>query len=180
MKINSFLRVASHTKTTVFAVVEEFAFVENVYVTKLSLEKYTENTVKRMIFLVHIIVEICVLDMESVKRAGASVSVAGKGIGANVHRHQPSNVSMPRAKCAVEEAHVYVADVSALILGALDATVNTVPHVTWPAMKTGIVSNAFILIICLKLYLISVKPHVLSWNSIICTKHQNVSLVQAT
>lgn len=37
---------------------------------------------------------------------------------------------------------------------------------------TGIVCNAFTLTICLKLYLIGVKPHVLSWNSILWTKHQ--------
>lgn len=43
---------------------------------------------------------------------------------------------------------------------------------------TGIVCNAFTLTICLKLYLISVKPHVLSRNSIMRTKCQvNKSLI---
>lgn len=46
---------------------------------------------------------------------------------------------------------------------------------------TGIVYNAFTLTTRLKLYWISVKPHVLSWNSIIWTKHQvNQSLIIKT
>ena len=61
MRIHFLLKVASHTRINLFAAVEEFAFVGNVYVTKLSLEKCMENTVKRMTFLVHIIMEICVL-----------------------------------------------------------------------------------------------------------------------
>lgn len=180
MKISFLLRTASHIRISLFAVVEESVFVGNVYVIKLSLEKCTENTVKRMTFLVHITMEICVLGMESVKQAGASASLTGKGIGASAHQHQPSTVSIQRAKCVVEEAHVYVAGVSARIPGALAASVNIVPRVTQPALKTGIVYNAFTLTTRLKLYWISVKPHVLSWNSIIWTKHQNVSLAQAT
>lgn len=179
MKISFLLRVASHIKINLFAVAEEFVFVGNVYVTKLSLGKCMENIVKRMTFLVHITMEICVLGMESVKRADASASVAGKEIGASAHQHQPSTVSIQRAKCVVEEAHVYVASVSALIPGASAASVNTAPRVTQPAAKTGIVCNVFTLIIYLKLYLIIVKLHVLSQNSIIWTKHQNVSLAQA-
>ena len=61
MRIHFLLKVASHTRINLFAAVEEFAFVGNVYATKLSLEKCMENTVKRMTFLVHIIMEICVL-----------------------------------------------------------------------------------------------------------------------
>lgn len=179
MKINFLLKVASHTRINLFAVVEEFVFVGNVYVTKLSLEKCMENTVKRMTFLVHITMEICVLGMESVKQANASASGAGKGIGASAHQHRPSTASIQRAKCVVEEAHVYVAGVNAPIPEALAVSVNIVPHVTQPAMKTGIVCNAFTLTICLKLYLISVKPHVLSRNSIMRTKCQNVSLARA-
>lgn len=152
----------------------------NVCVTELSLEKYMENTVKRMTFLVHITMEICVLGMESVKRADAAASVAGKGTGASARPHQPSTVSIQRAKCAAEEARVSVAGVSAQIPGALAASVNTAPRVTQPATKTGIVCNVFTLTICLKLYLIDVKPHVHSWNSIMRTKYQNVSLAQAT
>lgn len=78
--------------------------------------------------------------MESVKRADASASVAGKEIGASAHQHQPSTVSIQRAKCVVEEAHVYVASVSALIPGASAASVNTAPRVTQPAVKTGMCS----------------------------------------
>lgn len=180
MRIHFLLKVASHTRINLFAAVEEFAFVGNVYVTKLSLEKCMENTVKRMTFLVHIIMEICVLGMESVRRADASASGAGKGIAASAHLHLPSSVSVQRAKCVVGEAHVYVAGVSALIPGASAVSVNIVPHVTQAAVKTGIVCNAFTLTICLKLYLIGVKLHVLSKNSIMWTKHQNASLVQAT
>lgn len=77
---------------------------------------------------------------ESVKRADASASVAGKGIGASAHQHQPSTVSTQRAKYVVEEAHVYVASVSAPIPRASAASVNTAPHVTQPAMKTGMCS----------------------------------------
>ena len=80
--------------------------------------------------------------MESVKRADASASVAGKGIGASARQHQPSTVSIQRAKCVVEEVHVYVAGVSAPILGALAASVNTAPRVTQPAVKTGMFSNS--------------------------------------
>lgn len=180
MKINFLLRVASHTRINLFAVVEEFVFVGNVCVTELSLGKYMENTVKRMTFLVRIITEICVLGMESVKRADAGASVAGKGIGASARPHPPSTVSTPRAKCAVAEARVSAAGVSAPIPGASAASVNTAPRVTQPATKTGIVCNVFTLTICLKLYLIDVKPHVLSWNSIMWTRRQNVSLAQAT
>lgn len=118
MKINFLLRVASHTRINLFAAVEEFVFAGNVCVTKLSLEKYMENTVKRMTFLVHITMEICVLGTESVKQADASASVAGKAIGASAHQHRPSTVSIQRARCVVEEAHVYVAGVSAPIPGA--------------------------------------------------------------
>lgn len=179
MKINFLLRVASYTRINLFAVVEEFVFVGNVYVTKLSLEKCMENTVKRMTSLVHITMEIYALGMESAKQADASASVAGKGIAASAHQHQPSTVSIRRAKCVVEEVRVYVAGVNARIPGASAASVNTVPRVTQPAVKTGIVCNAFTLTTYLKLYLIVVKPHVLSWNSIIWIKHQNVSLAQA-
>lgn len=55
---------------------------------------------------------------ESVKQADASASVAGKAIGASAHQHRPSTVSIQRARCVVEEAHVYVAGVSAPIPGA--------------------------------------------------------------
>lgn len=75
--------------------------------------------------------------MESVRQANASASGAGKGIGASAHQHLPSTVSVQKAKCVVEEAHVYVAGVSAPIPGASAASVNIVPHVTQPAMKTG-------------------------------------------
>lgn len=181
MKISFLLRVASHTRINLFAVVEEFVFVGNVHVTKLSLEKCMENTVKRMTFLVHITMEICVLGMESVKQADANASVAGREIGASALQQQPSTVSIQRAKCAVEEARVCVEGVSAPIPGASAASVNTAPPVIRPARKTGIVCNAFTLTICLRLYLISAKPHVLSWNnSIMSTKLQNVSPAQVT
>lgn len=78
--------------------------------------------------------------MESAKQAGASASLTGKGIGASAHQHQPSTVSIQRAKCVVEEAHVYVAGVSAQIPGASAASVNIVPRVTQPALKTGMCS----------------------------------------
>lgn len=138
-----------------------------------------ENTVKRMTFLVHITMESCVLGMESAKWADASASAAGKETGASAHQHQPSTASTQRAKCAVEEAHVYAAGASARIPGASAASVNTAPRVPQPAMKTGIVCNAFTPTTCLKQYLIGVNPHVLSWN-IIWTKHQSASLAQAT
>lgn len=60
MKINFFLRVVSYIRINLFVAVEEFVFVGNVYVIKLSLEKCMENIVKRMIFFVYIIREICV------------------------------------------------------------------------------------------------------------------------
>lgn len=180
MKIHFRPRVAGYTRTNLFAVVEESVFVGNVYVTKLSLEKCMENTVKRMIFLVHITMEICVLGMESVKQADASASADGKGIDASAPQHHPSTVSIQKARCAAAEARVCVAGVSAQIPGASAASVSTVPLVTQPAVKTGIVCNAFTLTICLKLYLISAKPHVLSWTSIMGIKHQNVYLAQAT
>jgi hypothetical protein len=61
MKTNFHLRVASHTRINLFAVVEEFVYVGSVCATKLSMEKCMGNTVKRMTFLVHITMEICVL-----------------------------------------------------------------------------------------------------------------------
>lgn len=67
---------------------------------------------------------------ENVKQADAGASAAGKEIGASAHQHQPNTVSIPRAKCAVEEAHVYVASASALTPGASAASVNTAPRVT--------------------------------------------------
>ncbi|KAK2096223.1 hypothetical protein P7K49_025257 [Saguinus oedipus] len=109
--------------------------------------------------------EICVLGMESVKQADANASVAGKEIGASALQHQPSTVSIHRAKCAAEEARVCVEGVSAPIPGASAASVNTAPPVMRPARKTGIVCNALTLTICLRLYLISAKPHVLSRNN---------------
>lgn len=80
--------------------------------------------------------------MESVKQANASASGAGKGIGASAHQHRPSTASIQRAKCVVEEAHVYVAGVNAPIPEALAVSVNIVPHVTQPAMKTGMFSDS--------------------------------------
>lgn len=74
------------------------------------------------------------------KQADASASAAGKEIGASAHQHQPSTASIQRAKCAVEEARVYVAGASALILEASAASVNTAPRVTQAAMKTGMCS----------------------------------------
>lgn len=83
----------------------------------------------------------CLLQgMESAKQADASASVAGKGIAASAHQHQPSTVSIRRAKCVVEEVRVYVAGVNARIPGASAASVNTVPRVTQPAVKTGMCS----------------------------------------
>jgi hypothetical protein len=79
----------------------------------------------------------CLQVTESVKQADANASVAGKGIGASAHQHQPSIVSIPRGRCAVEEAHVCVADVNALIPGASGVSVNTAPPVTQAAVKTG-------------------------------------------
>lgn len=78
--------------------------------------------------------------MESVKQADASASVAGKGIGASARQHQSRTVSIQRAKCVVEEVHVYVAGVNARIPGASAASVNTAPRVTQPAVKTGMCS----------------------------------------
>ena len=75
--------------------------------------------------------------MESVRRADASASGAGKGIAASAHLHPPSSVSVQRAKCVVGEAHAYVAGVSAPIQGASAVSVNIVPRVTQPAVKTG-------------------------------------------
>lgn len=154
-------RLASPERISLSAVAEVFVSVGSVYVIKLSLEKCMENTVKRMIFLARISMEVCVLGMESVKGADASASVAGKGIGASVLRHRPSAVSIPKVRCAAEEARVCVARVSALTPGASAAFVSTALPVIQPAVKTGIVCSAFTLTICLKLYLISVKPPVL-------------------
>lgn len=137
------------------------------------------NSVKKTTFLARITMEICVLGMESVKQADAYASVAGKGIGASAHQHQPSTVSIQKAKCAAEEARVCVAGVNAPTPGASAASVNTAPPVIQPATKTGIVCNASTLTICRKLYLISVKLRVLTRDSILWTKHQNVSLAQA-
>lgn len=74
---------------------------------------------------------------ESVRRADASASGAGKGIAASARLHPPNSVSVQRAKCAVGEAHAYVADVSAPIPGASAVSVNIVPRVTQAAVKTG-------------------------------------------
>lgn len=75
--------------------------------------------------------------MENVKQADASASAAGKETDASAHQHQPSTASIQRAKCAAEEARVYVAGASALTPGASAAYVNTAPRVTQAAMKTG-------------------------------------------
>lgn len=78
--------------------------------------------------------------MESVKQADASASAAGKGIGASALHHHPSTVSIQKARCAAAEARACAASVSALIPGALAASVSTVPLVTQPAVKTGMSS----------------------------------------
>lgn len=145
MKINFPLKAASHTRINPFAAVEESAFAGNVYVTKLNLEKCTENTVKKMTFPVPITMEICVLGMGSVKPESAGASVAGKEIGASVHQRQPSTVSTPRARCAAEEGRASVAVVSAPIPEASGGSVSTAPRVPRPAVRTGIACNAFTL-----------------------------------
>lgn len=179
-KIKFLLKAASHTRISLFVAVEESVFVGNVYVTRLNLEKCMENTVKKMTFLVPITMEISVLGTESVKQAGASASVAGKGTAASVHQRRFSSVSTQRAKCAAEEGHVCAAVVSALTPGASGVSVSTAPRAPQPAVRTGIACNAFTLTIFLRLYLISVKLHVLLWSSITWTKHQNASPAQAT
>lgn len=113
MKINSLLKVVSHTRINLFVAIEESVFVGNVYAIKLNLEKCMENTVRKMTSLVRITMEIYVPGTESVKRAAVSASVVGKGTGANAHQHQPNIVSTQGDKCVVGEGHVCVAGVSA-------------------------------------------------------------------
>lgn len=137
------------------------------------------STVRRMTSPVPISMGMCVLGMGSVKVADASALVAGKEIGVSAHQPQHSTVSTPRAKFAAGEAPACVAGVSVLIPEALAVSVSTAQPAISPAVKTGIVCNAFTLTICLRLSLISVNPPVLSWNSIAWTKHQNVYLAQA-
>lgn len=165
-KTSFLLSLASHRRTNLPAVAEAFVSVENVYVTKPSLEECTANTVKRMTLLVHITTGMCVLGTGTVKAADASALVAGKGIGVSVHQRQHSAVSTPRARSAVEEAPVCVAGVSARTPGALAGSVSTAQPAPYPAAKTGIVCSAFTLTICPRLSLISVKPPVLSWANI--------------
>lgn len=179
MKTSFLPKLASHRRTNLSAVAEVFVSVGNVYVTKPSLEECMASTVRRMTSLVPISMEMCVLDMGNVKVADASALTAGKGIGVSVHQPQHSTVSTPRAKFAAGEAPAFVAGVSAQILEASAASVSTAQPAISPAAKTGIVYSAFTLTICLKLFLISVKPPVLSWNSILWPKHQSVYLAQA-
>lgn len=86
MKTSFLLKLASCRRINLSVVVEEFVSVGNVYVTKPSLEEYMADTVKRMTFLVHITMEMCVLGVGSVKVADASALMAGKEIGASVRQ----------------------------------------------------------------------------------------------
>lgn len=83
-KTSFLLKLASCRRINLSVVAEEFVSVENVYVTKPSLGVYTADTVRRMTFLVHITMEMCVLAMGNVKVANASALLAGKEIGASV------------------------------------------------------------------------------------------------
>lgn len=79
--------------------------------------------------------------MASVKRGCVDASVAGKVTAASARQPWPSTVSIPRAKCAVEEARACVAGASAVIPGASAASVSTAPRVLQPAVRTGRISQ---------------------------------------